>query len=52
MRGPSTTRTGTWGLAHHSLINSEETKKRYRELLSVVKTEYEDIAKSEVQGHA
>jgi serine protein kinase len=37
------------GLAHHSLINSEETKKRYRELLSVVKTEYEDIAKSEVQ---
>jgi serine protein kinase len=37
------------GLAHHSLINSEETKKRYRELLSVIKTEYEDIAKSEVQ---
>lgn len=37
------------GLAHHSLINSEETKKRYRELLSVVKNEYEDIAKSEVQ---
>ncbi len=37
------------GLAHHSLINNEETKKRYRELLSVVKSEYEDIAKSEVQ---
>jgi serine protein kinase len=37
------------GLAHHSLINNEETKKRYRELLSVIKTEYEDIAKSEVQ---
>jgi serine protein kinase len=37
------------GLAHHSLITSEETKKRYRELLSVVKAEYEDIAKSEVQ---
>jgi serine protein kinase len=37
------------GLAHHSLITSEELKKRYRELLSVVKSEYEDIAKSEVQ---
>lgn len=37
------------GLAHHSLINNEETKKRYRELLAVVKSEYEDIAKSEVQ---
>jgi serine protein kinase len=37
------------GLTHHSLINNEEVKKRYRELLSVVKEEYEDIAKSEVQ---
>jgi serine protein kinase len=37
------------GLHHHSLINDEETKKRYRELLSVVKEEYEDIIKGEVQ---
>lgn len=37
------------GLAHHSLITSEEIKKRYRELLSTVKVEYEDIVKSEVQ---
>ncbi len=37
------------GLSHHSLINDEETKKRYRELLGVVREEYEDILKSEVQ---
>jgi serine protein kinase len=37
------------GLAHHSLITSEDVKKRFRELLSVVKSEYEDIVKSEVQ---
>ncbi|MBL8765320.1 MAG: serine protein kinase [Phycisphaerae bacterium] len=37
------------GLTHHSLINDEETKKRYRELLAVVKEEYEDIIKGEVQ---
>jgi len=37
------------GLSHHSLINDEETKKKYRELLSVVKEEYEDIIKGEVQ---
>jgi len=37
------------GLSHHSLITDEETKKRYRELLSVVKEEYEDIIKGEVQ---
>ncbi|MCC6678000.1 MAG: serine protein kinase [Phycisphaerales bacterium] len=37
------------GLSHHSLINDEETKKRYRELLAVVKEEYEDIIKGEVQ---
>jgi len=37
------------GLSHHSLINDEETKKRYRELLGMVKEEYEDILKSEVQ---
>ncbi len=37
------------GMAHHSLISDEETRKRYRELLSVVKEEYEDIIKGEVQ---
>ncbi|MCL4742523.1 MAG: hypothetical protein KJZ54_10015 [Phycisphaerales bacterium] len=37
------------GLSHHSLITDEETRKRYRELLSVVKEEYEDIIKAEVQ---
>ena len=37
------------GLSHHSLINDEETKKAYRELLAIVKEEYEDIIKGEVQ---
>jgi len=37
------------GAAHHSLILSEEVRKRDRELLSVVKGEYEDIVKNEVQ---
>jgi len=37
------------GLTHHSLINSEDTKKRYRDLFATVKAEYEDIVKSEVQ---
>ncbi len=37
------------GLSHHSLINDENIKKRYRELLAVVKEEYEDIIKGEVQ---
>jgi len=37
------------GLQHHSLITAEEQKKRYRELLSVVKEEYDDIVKNEVQ---
>jgi len=37
------------GLWHHSLLNDENLKKRYRELLSVVKEEYEDIIKGEVQ---
>ncbi len=37
------------GLKHHSLINSDETKQEYRELLSVVKEEYENIVKNEVQ---
>jgi serine protein kinase len=37
------------GLKHHSLINNEETKQTYRELLGVVKEEYENIVKLEVQ---
>ncbi len=37
------------GLKHHSLISSEDERKRYGELLSVVKQEYEDIVKNEVQ---
>jgi len=37
------------GLRHHSLINSEELRERYRELLAVVREEYEDIVKNEVQ---
>ncbi len=37
------------GLRHHSLISSEERRKHYRDLLQVVKQEYEDIVKSEVQ---
>ena len=37
------------GLQHHSLITNEEQRKRYRELLGVVKEEYEDIVKNEVQ---
>ncbi|HZW11047.1 MAG TPA: hypothetical protein VFF69_14185 [Phycisphaerales bacterium] len=37
------------GLHHHSLITDEETKKRFREILSMVKEEYEDIIKAEVQ---
>jgi len=37
------------GLKAHSLINDDETRKRYKELLSEVKREYEDIVKHEVQ---
>jgi serine protein kinase len=37
------------GLKHHGLINDEETRGRYRELLQVVKEEYENIVKNEVQ---
>ncbi len=37
------------GLKQHSLIPNEDTRKRYRELLNVVKQEYEDIVKNEVQ---
>lgn len=37
------------GLSHHSLISDEEMKKRYKELLTVVREEYEDVVKGEVQ---
>lgn len=37
------------GLKHHSLLSNEELKTEYRELLHVVKQEYEEIIKSEVQ---
>jgi serine protein kinase len=37
------------GLKHHSLITSEELRGRYRELLGVVKEEYENVVKNEVQ---
>jgi serine protein kinase len=37
------------GLRSHSLITSEDDRKRYGELLAVVKQEYEDIVKNEVQ---
>ena len=37
------------GLKTHSLIKDDDTKKHYRELLSLVKLEYEDLVKHEVQ---
>jgi serine protein kinase len=37
------------GLKSHSLISNEELKSDYRELLGVVKQEYEEIIKAEVQ---
>ena len=37
------------GLKGHSLISSEEFRKRFREHLTTVKQEYEDIVKNEVQ---
>ena len=37
------------GLKHHSLITSEEQRARYRELLAVVREEYDEIVKTEVQ---
>ena len=37
------------GLRNHSLINNDDQRKRFAELLSVVKAEYEDIVKNEVQ---
>ena len=37
------------GLSNHSLITSEEERKEFREAIGVVKQEYEDIVKNEVQ---
>jgi serine protein kinase len=37
------------GLGAHSLITNEEQRKRYRELIGVVKSEYDEIVKNEVQ---
>ncbi len=37
------------GLRSHSLINNDEQRKRYIEMLDVVKQEYEDVVKNEVQ---
>jgi serine protein kinase len=37
------------GVKTHSLINNDETRQRYKELLAMVKQEYEDIVKNEVQ---
>ena len=37
------------GLRHHSLIGNEELRQDYKELLGVVKQEYEEIIKGEVQ---
>lgn len=37
------------GLKHHSLIVSEEQRRRYSELISIAKTEYEERVKNEVR---
>lgn len=37
------------GLAHHSLISNESQRRRYKELLTLVRQEYEEIIKNEVQ---
>ena len=37
------------GLTHHSLVTGEEQRKRFKELVGVVKREYEEIVKNEVQ---
>ena len=37
------------GLQHHSLITGDDQRKRYKELLAVVREEYEEIVKNEVQ---
>jgi serine protein kinase len=37
------------GLRHHALIRDEDQYRQFKELLSVVREEYEDIVKNEVQ---
>ncbi|MFI5307347.1 MAG: PrkA family serine protein kinase [Polyangiales bacterium] len=37
------------GLKHHSLFSNEDARKRFAELIGVVKSEYEEIVKNEVQ---
>ena len=37
------------GLRNHSLVSNEDTKTDYQELLGVIKQEYEEIIKAEVQ---
>ncbi len=37
------------GLRHHSLITNEKDRERYREMLGLVRQEYEEIIKNEVQ---
>ena len=37
------------GLQHHSLLSNEDRRKHYRELIGVVKGEYEELVKNEVQ---
>ncbi len=37
------------GLKHHSLVPNEETREQYRQLIAVVKEEYTDTVKNEVQ---
>jgi serine protein kinase len=37
------------GLRHHALIKDEDQYRHYKELLSVVREEYEDVVKNEVQ---
>jgi serine protein kinase len=37
------------GLKHHSLITSDDIRGHYREMLGIVKEEYENIVKNEVQ---
>src|SRR5690606_22647753 len=37
------------GLRHHSLVTNEEERKRYREMLTVVREAYDELVKNEVR---
>jgi serine protein kinase len=37
------------GLRHHSMVSNEETRKRYMQLVSTAREEYEEVIKREVQ---